>query len=162
MPIASTETRLFFAPFACLKLQIQGQTLSRIDFLPPETAVNSARVKLTSIEQALHSYFASGQLPVVPLHLPGSAFQQRVWQALQDIPSGQTLSYGQLARILRTSPRAVGNACRANPIPLFVPCHRVVAAHDLGGFMGKHPHGTIYKQWLLDFEARIIKNNHLS
>ena len=69
----------------------------------------------------------------------GTAFQQRVWQALRAIPFGETRSYGELARAIGAakSARAVGAACGANPVPLIVPCHRVVAANGkLGGFSG--------------------------
>ena len=84
-----------------------------------------------------------------PLDLTrGTPFQQRVWSALQKIPLGETRSYGELAQGLR-SPRAfraVGGACGANPIPLLVPCHRVLAAnHRLGGFSA----GLKWKRLLL-------------
>lgn len=66
----------------------------------------------------------------------GTPYQRRVWQCLQSIPAGQTRSYGELARELDSGPRAVAAACRANPYPILVPCHRVVAIHDLGGYCG--------------------------
>ncbi len=74
---------------------------------------------------------------VLPLHPAGTTFQQRVWQALSRIPYGRLVSYGELAASLGSSPRAVGGACGANPIPLLIPCHRVVAADGrLGGYSG--------------------------
>lgn len=89
----------------------------------------------------------------LPLALEGTAFQRRVWEALRAIPPGQTLTYGALARRLGSSARAVGGACRANPVPLIVPCHRVVAAGGLGGFGGatSGPR-TRLKRWLLAHE----------
>ena len=63
--------------------------------------------------------------------------QQRVWRLLRAIPPGQTRTYGELAQALSTSPRAVGGACRANPIVLLIPCHRVVAVDGEGGFAGQ-------------------------
>lgn len=66
----------------------------------------------------------------------GTAFQRRVWQALRDIPAGRVRSYGELAQQLGSSARAVGNACRRNPVPIVVPCHRVVAKSGIGGFGG--------------------------
>ncbi len=72
----------------------------------------------------------------LPLAPAGSAFRQRVWSALRAIPPGEVRTYGELARRLGSSARAVGGACRANPLPLVVPCHRVVAAGGLGGFAG--------------------------
>lgn len=72
----------------------------------------------------------------VVLNASGTEFQQKVWQALQKIPAGTVVTYGELATQLNTSARAVGGACRVNPIPLIVPCHRVVASTGLGGFSG--------------------------
>ncbi|MGX5174444.1 methylated-DNA--[protein]-cysteine S-methyltransferase [Aliikangiella sp. IMCC44653] len=72
----------------------------------------------------------------LPFDFNGSDFQCRVWQALTRIPLGKVKSYGELAKELDSSPRAVGNACRRNPLPLLVPCHRVVAKNGLGGFAG--------------------------
>jgi methylated-DNA-[protein]-cysteine S-methyltransferase len=72
----------------------------------------------------------------LPLKLSGTDFQQRLYQRLLEIPYGKTMTYGELAKQLGSSPRAVGGACRRNPIPLIIPCHRVVAAKGLGGFSG--------------------------
>ncbi len=84
----------------------------------------------------------------------GTTYQQRVWRALQQIPPGQTRTYGQLATQLKSSPRAVGNACRQNPVPLLVPCHRVVAATGLGGFGGETQGKRLaMKRWLLEHEG---------
>jgi methylated-DNA-[protein]-cysteine S-methyltransferase len=89
----------------------------------------------------------------LPLAPAGTPFQQRVWRALRRIPPGQVRSYGQLARSLGTSARAIGGACRANPIPLFIPCHRVVASGGEGGFMGKTAgRAMAVKRWLLRHE----------
>ncbi len=91
-----------------------------------------------------------GQLP--PLDLSsGTAFQQRVWAVLQGVPPGHALSYSQVARAIGRpkAMRSVGQACGANPIPVLVPCHRVVAAHGgLGGFSG----GLEWKVRLLERE----------
>ena len=96
----------------------------------------------------------SGRLPetLPPLDLKGTPFQKAVWQALQDIPLGQTRSYGEIARVIGRpkATRAVGGACGANPIPLLVPCHRVLAANGkIGGFSG----GLDWKRRLLACEG---------
>lgn len=84
----------------------------------------------------------------------GTPFQKKVWHALRKIPAGQTVTYGELARTLRTSARAVGNACRCNPLSIVVPCHRVVAKNGSGGYMGKRKGSAIrIKSWLLHHEA---------
>jgi methylated-DNA-[protein]-cysteine S-methyltransferase len=89
----------------------------------------------------------------VPLSLEGTAFQQRVWAAMRRIPAGAPINYGVLARRLKTSARAVGNACRRNPVALIVPCHRVIAAAGDGGFMGKRGGWELQvKRWLLAHE----------
>jgi methylated-DNA-[protein]-cysteine S-methyltransferase len=84
----------------------------------------------------------------------GTPFQCRVWQALRDIPPGTTRTYGELARDLGTSPRAIGGACRANPCLIAVPCHRVVARDGLGGFAGERGGKRLaVKRWLLRHEG---------
>nr|VFK44850.1 MAG: methylated-DNA-[protein]-cysteine S-methyltransferase [Candidatus Kentron sp. TC]VFK47134.1 MAG: methylated-DNA-[protein]-cysteine S-methyltransferase [Candidatus Kentron sp. TC] len=91
------------------------------------------------------------ELPLAP---GGTPFQQRVWQALQSIPSGETISYGTLAARLGTCARAVGNACRGNPIPIIIPCHRVVGVRGPGGFMGSRAGEPLaIKKWLLTHES---------
>jgi methylated-DNA-[protein]-cysteine S-methyltransferase len=88
----------------------------------------------------------------IPLAPKGSGFQQRVWAALREIPYGTTVSYGDIARRLGLSPgasRAVGLANRANPLPIIIPCHRVIGADgSLTGFSG----GLRRKRFLLDLE----------
>lgn len=99
--------------------------------------------------------FMNGKREVfsVPIVLRGTAFQVEVWEILQRIPLGKTRTYGEIAREIGTSPRAVGRACGANPVPLLVPCHRVVAQDgSLGGFSG----GVAVKERLLAMEARMI------
>ena len=90
-----------------------------------------------AIEQ-LEAYF-DGRLRAfsLPLHDRGSTFQRRVWSRLRDIGYGEVESYGSLAISLGTSPRALAQACAVNPLPIFVPCHRVIAARGcLGGYSG--------------------------
>ena len=102
----------------------------------------------------INAYFSNQRITFdLPLDLGGTPYQRRVWRALRRIPPGAALSYGALARRLRSSPRAVGGACRANPVPIVVPCHRVVAATGIGGFMGRRAGPALRrKQWLLEHE----------
>lgn len=91
----------------------------------------------------------------LPLAPAGTHFQRRVWTQIAAIPLGETLSYGEVATAIHSGPRAVGNACGANPYPLVVPCHRVIAANQaLGGF-GRSGGGFLLeiKRWLLRHEG---------
>ncbi len=102
----------------------------------------------------LSAYFRGDPLPPLPpLAPPATPFQARLRKALLAIPAGEVRSYGALARELGTSPRALGQALRANPLPLVVPCHRVVAARGLGGFAA----GAIWKARLLAWERLLAR-----
>ena len=91
----------------------------------------------------------------IPLRPSGSSFQMSVWQAMRQIPYGETVTYGELAARVKAVARAVGGACAANPIPIIVPCHRVLAAGGrLGGFSGGA--GLRTKKALLDLERSTI------
>lgn len=119
----------------------------------PAADARHARL-LEQAAQELAEYFAgTRQRFTVPLRLAGTAFQQQVWQALCEIPYGQTISYGQLALGLGLPPghaRAVGSAVGRNPISVIVPCHRVLGAKGaLTGYAG----GTDRKQALLRLEG---------
>jgi methylated-DNA-[protein]-cysteine S-methyltransferase len=83
-------------------------------------------------------FFDPAHVFEMPVQVRATPFQQRVLSLLRQIPAGSTRTYGDVARELGTSPRAVGGACRANPCPIFIPCHRVVASDGgLGGFGGR-------------------------
>jgi len=111
---------------------------------------------LRQARDQLQEYFDGKRLRFdLPLAPEGSAFQKRVWAALCDIPAGETRSYADVARVLGSAPRAVGGANGANPIPLFIPCHRVIAADgSLGGYSGGD--GPATKRYLLDHESRAL------
>lgn len=106
-----------------------------------------------TVKQQLQAYFSGQSTHIEIPYLPrGTPFQQRVWREMSSIPYGQTITYSELAERVRSGPRAVANACGANPLPLLIPCHRVVAKHGLGGFMQGNPKGLSIKQWLLQHE----------
>jgi methylated-DNA-[protein]-cysteine S-methyltransferase len=87
----------------------------------------------------LDDYFdGETNLPDLPLRPAGTPHQHRVWTAMRRIPYGATMTYGALAKEAGSNPRATGTACGANPIPIIIPCHRVLAANDgLGGYSGQ-------------------------
>ena len=92
-------------------------------------------------------------LPLAPM---GTAFQKKVWQAMSRIPFGATRTYGDLADELGTSPRALGGACGRNPIPIIIPCHRILGSNGgLGGYSGMD--GTDTKAFLLRLEGVAVK-----
>jgi methylated-DNA-[protein]-cysteine S-methyltransferase len=111
---------------------------------------------LDRARRQLAEYFAGTRTTFdLPLRTEGTAFQRRVWDALLAIPYGTTLSYSKLARRLgdQRATRAVGAANGRNPIPIIVPCHRVVGAHgELTGFGG----GLDRKRWLLEHEGALL------
>lgn len=144
------------APFGALGVRVSGDAIERVALLPgdrrrvaPETPF-AARV-VAALADYLRDARHDLGLPVAPC---GTPFQKRVWQAMLCIPRGQTRTYGELARELGSSARAVGGACGANPIALVIPCHRVVSASGLGGFSGETDGEWIaVKRWLLDHEG---------
>jgi methylated-DNA-[protein]-cysteine S-methyltransferase len=97
----------------------------------------------------LRAYFMGKQLALPPIAPPNTPFQQRLRKALLEIPGGEVRTYGELAKTLNSSPRATGQALGANPLPILIPCHRIVAANDLGGFA----YGQTWKKRLLKFET---------
>ena len=94
----------------------------------------------------------------LPLSVNGTIFQQQVWDIIRHIPYGQTMSYGEIARQLGSTgkARAVGGAANANPLPLVIPCHRVIGSNGtLTGFAG----GIEFKERLLNLEKNILNNS---
>ncbi len=101
------------------------------------------------VSQWLTAYFNGKLLHLPPLGSPATSFQGKLRAGLLSIPKGETCSYGELALQLGTSPRGLGQALGANPLPIVIPCHRVVSAKGLGGFA----YGPIWKEKLLAFES---------
>lgn len=143
------------APFGRMGIRLRGGAIADIDFLPAATRLVPPRTEaVRAVCARLRAYFADPKAAFdIALAPDGTHFQRRVWRALRRIPPGKVLSYGELARSLKTGARAVGNACRANPILIVVPCHRVVAKNGAGGFMGRRAGKALrLKRWLLEHE----------
>ena len=147
-----SEIVFFYSPVGWLRLTGNSQFLQEITFTnesgPSET-------KFEILHQAvaqLKEYFEGTRFAFdVPLHPMGTAFQQKVWQALSAIPYGQTVSYKAIAIAVKNpkAVRAVGAANGKNPIPIIIPCHRVIGANgDLVGYSS----GLWRKEWLLNHE----------
>ena len=146
---------IIISPIGKLGLIVTDHKLTTIHFLPSNTPLlppqNPIAVKIIAI---INQYFYNPKTTFdIPIHAMGTPLQQQIWQALQLIPPGQTMTYGQVAALVGTSPRIVGNACRRNPIPLVIPCHRVLAKAGLGGYFGVgQEHFLQIKRWLLQHE----------
>ena len=145
-----------FSPAGIMRLWFPEQ-LQQVDFVQSESTLSKeikSQQKMTL--KWLQAYLGgkpSDALPKPSLDLSsGTVFQQKVWKDMLKIPYGKTQSYGQIAKSIKNpkAVRAVGGACGANPIPLIIPCHRVLAANGkLGGFSG----GLPWKKRLLKLEG---------
>jgi methylated-DNA-[protein]-cysteine S-methyltransferase len=164
MNVSSTEMS---SPIGRLRLSATDEGLCAIDFDGPHAAYKKmkkngesssrSRELLRKAENALTRYFA-GEMEAftgVPLDFSGTPFQKKVWAALLKIPAGNTRSYADIARAIGNpkAVRAVGSANGANPIPIIVPCHRVIGADgSLTGYGG----GCDRKEWLLKHEGALL------
>lgn len=153
-----TDAGVFSAHFSALGLAALDFPDARRKPLPSHLTAATSTPYLRGLHEqtaaALRAALA-GQPPTMlpPIDLSsGSAFQRRVWEVLRTIPRGKTLTYTEVAAAIGRpkAVRAVGGACGANPVPVLVPCHRVLAAHGgLGGFSG----GLDWKRTLLAREG---------
>ena len=144
------------SPLGKLGARLQDERITRLDYLGNRVALKPATTSPgRRLATQLAHYFASPQSRfTLSFELHGTDFQQRVWHALTQIPPGKTLTYGELAAKLDSGARAVGNACRNNPVSIIVPCHRVVSVSGIGGYSGKTDGREINrKQWLLTHEG---------
>ena len=131
--------------------------LAKIDYLPIQSKLIAPRNLLAKeVQRQCLAYFKDPHFEFdIPLKPIGTAHQEKVWRNAQQIPLGQTATYGEIANKMKSGPRAVGNACGANPFPLITPCHRVVSAQGLGGYMKEDSPGfyRAIKIWLLCHEG---------
>ena len=138
------------SPVGALTLSEEGGAIVALDFGwgrdQDETALlRRARDQVHEyLDCALHEFD-------LPLHPVGTAYQRKVWGVLAAVPYGRTITYAAAAERAGGSARSVGQANRCNPIPILIPCHRVVARHGLGGYCGAE--GLETKRFLLQLEA---------
>ena len=148
-------------PFAVLGIRTAGEQLTGIEYLPKGAATLAPINRFAErVCRQIDRYLDDPAHPFdLPFDFRGTDFQCRVWRAIHAIPSGKTLSYTDIARRLKTAPRPVGGACGANRLPIVIPCHRVLAANGIGGFM--HSRGGYpieVKRWLLRHEGAVTGN----
>lgn len=146
------------APGFALGIRCDGEDwIETIDFLEPQSERKAKSPLAMEAARQLRAFLNDADFVFgLPLKPSGTPFQRRVWEQIATIPCGATRTYGEVARSLNNAPRAVGQACGANPFPLVVPCHRVVASGGgLGGF-SRHGGGFLLdvKRWLLAHEQR--------
>ena len=155
-PSALAYQAVVAAPGFALGIRCDSDEITGIEFLEPRPELPPRMPLAAEAVRQLRAYLADPAFPFgLPLKAAGTQFQRRVWQEIAAIPCGHTDTYGQLAKRLKNAPRAVGQACGANPYPLVVPCHRVVATGGgLGGF-NRQGGGFLLdvKRWLLRHEG---------
>lgn len=146
------------APFGAVGIRTDAAVIRELVYLPPHFSEKSptdalAEKAARQIERYLNEPDFRFDLPLANV---GTDFQQKVWQVISAIPRGSVLTYGQVARMLQSAPRAVGQACGANWFPLVIPCHRVTASGGLGGFSNQADADGFHigvKRWLLAHEG---------
>ena len=150
------ETTTINSPVGPLKLKLDEGFLVKLDFSPRAQVSNcQLPAPLRDVCEQLEGYFNDPAWEFdVKMKNTGTSYQNKVWRALQRIKPGNLVTYGALARKINSAARAIGGACRSNPVPIIVPCHRVVAASSSGGFCGKTSGPAMdIKHWLLEHEA---------
>ncbi|MBX2853649.1 MAG: methylated-DNA--[protein]-cysteine S-methyltransferase [Rhodobacteraceae bacterium] len=149
---AVSATTCIESPLGLISICEDAGALTRLTW-PCSDEINLPATPLlrAAVEQ-LTAYFA-GELTsfALPLKPKGSPFEQAVWAEMLAIPLGETRSYGEIAKALGSAAQPVGNACGANPIPILIPCHRILGASGLGGFSASG--GVEDKVWLLRHEG---------
>ena len=143
------------APGFALGVHCSDDEITGIEFLEPRPEQAPQTHLAAEAVRQLKAYIADANFVFgLPLRPVGTTFQRRVWAQISAIPSGQTETYGQLAKSLNNAPRAVGQACGANFYPVVIPCHRVVASGGgLGGFARERGGFLLdVKRWLLNHE----------
>jgi len=152
-----TSQAIITAPFGKLAIRCSDADLLGIEFVSSRMKEQPPISQMArEICSQLSAYFANADFEFdLPFTLEGTHHQCLVWQSMLDIPRGQSLTYAELAKQIGSGARAVGQACGVNPIPIVIPCHRVVSKTGLGGFM-KHASGASLdiKRWLLAHERR--------
>ena len=155
--VADAYQAIIAAPCFSIGVRCDKCEILRLDYLELRDEVSPRSALAGEAVRQLCAYLDDANFRFgLPLRPSGTVFQRRVWALIAEIPSCQSRTYGEFAKALHNAPRAVGQACGANPFPLVVPCHRVIAAGGkLGGF-ARHPGGFLIdvKRWLLAHESR--------
>ena len=144
------------APGFSIGIGCNADEITEISYLEPQPEVAPKTPLAKEAVRQLRAWLKDPTFEFgLPLAPAGTHFQRRVWQTIAAIPPGRTMSYGEVAAAIHSGPRAVGNACGANPFPIVVPCHRVVAANQVLGSCARQRGGFLLdvKRWLLKHEG---------
>jgi methylated-DNA-[protein]-cysteine S-methyltransferase len=144
------------APSFSIGIECNADEITGISYLEPQPEVAPKTPLEKEAVRQLRSWLKDPTYEFgLPLAPTGTHFQRRVWEQISAIPRGRTLTYGEVATAVHSGPRAVGNACGANPYPIVVPCHRVVGANQgIGGFARQRGGFLLdVKRWLLNHEG---------
>lgn len=157
MPKLKSElfTAIVPAPFGAMGIRTEEGVLLELTYLPPQYEAKAPVDALNKeVARQVKAYLTDPDFQFeLPLSAAGTAHQRKVWDVINAIPRGEVLTYAQVARRIGSAPRAVGQACGANWVPLVIPCHRVTATGGIGGFA--HHDGGFHqnvKRWLLQHE----------
>jgi len=151
-------TAIIDSPCGLLGILDDGHVVQAVNFLCGNAKLRMPRSPLgEKVVLQLGEFFSDPTYHFdLPLTTSVTPFQLKARQALLRIPVGKTMNYGSVAKEISSSARAIAGACRRNPIPIIVPCHRVVAINGLGGFSGKTDGKPLdNKKWLLNHESEI-------
>lgn len=159
---SNLERCVISAPFGRLAINTElvdgSLMISGIRYLERGRAtINPQNILAKIAKDQIEAYFEDPSFQFnLPLKRQGTPYQRHVWAVISEITHGKTMTYGQLAKRIKSGPRAVGGACGANYYPLLIPCHRVLSANGLGGFMQQAKTGWCMdiKRWLLTHEER--------
>lgn len=164
--VASPEATALFsaiveAPFGAIGVRTENAQISELVYLPPQFGEKAAQDPVAALAAGqLARYLADADFVFdLPLAEVGSAYQRRVWAAINAIARGTVRTYGQVAAAIDSAPRAVGQACGANWFPIVIPCHRVTATGGLGGFANHDDENGFHlsvKRWLLAHEGATL------
>lgn len=145
---------VFTTEVATIGIRLEGSRLIKLDYLTRRKSKKPTSKYAEKIRDKIERYLdANSRVKTlkVDVTLDVTPFQQKVLKQLELIPFGETKTYGEIAKKLKTSPRAVGNACRNNPVPIIIPCHRVISVNGMGGYNGATDGD------MMDVKAQLLK-----
>lgn len=147
------------SPIGPLGLKLSSRGLTQLVYCDSQQVLHMPTQGLAlELAQQIDAYFNLELKQFdIPLDVQGTDYQNKVWREVSSIPYAQALTYGAIAKTLGTGARAVGNACRRNPVPLMIPCHRVVRLDQIGGYCGQTSGQSMQqKDWLLRHERSVL------